>query len=72
MFLFTIISTKQALIEITSIAIWNRNKVAMALAIGVWAMNVGFFIQGKSCLLHSIAEHMGHTALLGNSGCAGE
>ena len=29
------------------------------MAFGVWAMNVGFFIQGKSGLLPSIAEYMG-------------
>ena len=30
------------------------------MAIGVWVINVGFLIQGRSRLLPSIAEQMGH------------
>jgi len=47
------------LIGIASLAIWNRNKVAVAMAISVWVINVGFLIQGKSRLLPSIPENMG-------------
>ena len=43
-------SLNQPLIEIASIAIWNRNKVVMAAAIGVWCVNLGFLIQGRSLL----------------------
>ena len=41
-----------------STAIWNRNKIAVAVAIGVWAINIAFFIQGRS-VSPSIAEHVG-------------
>ena len=59
-FLITTISTNQALIINTvSTALWNNNKVAVAMAISVWAINVVFLIQGRSRLLPSIAEHMG-------------
>jgi hypothetical protein len=37
-----------ALMETSSIAIWNRNKVVTALVTGAWATNVAFLIQGKS------------------------
>ncbi len=46
----TMVSPNQELIEIASIAIWNRNKVATAAAIGVWVINVAFLIQGKPLL----------------------
>ena len=36
------------LIESSSIAIWNRNKVVMAIAIVVWGTNVAFLIEGRS------------------------
>jgi hypothetical protein len=39
----------QALIEIASIATWEKNKVAMTAAIGIWCINIVFLIQGK-CL----------------------
>jgi hypothetical protein len=39
---------KRTLIEISSCAIWDRNKVAVAAATGIWLMEVGFLIQGKS------------------------
>jgi hypothetical protein len=41
-------SLNQPLIEIASIAIWNKNKVVMAAAISVWCINVGFLIKGRS------------------------
>jgi hypothetical protein len=44
------VSPNQELIEIGSIAIWNRNKVATAAAISVWVINVAFLTQGKSLL----------------------
>lgn len=37
-----------------SIAIWNRNKVVVATAIGVWVIDVGFFLQGKSLLAYLV------------------
>ena len=40
----------QALIEpeVSSIAIWNRNKIVMAIAGGLWLSNVAASIEGKS------------------------
>ncbi|KAI9453602.1 hypothetical protein F5148DRAFT_1289011 [Russula earlei] len=43
-----------ALIEASSIAIWNRNKIVVAIATGVWAVNVAVIIQGKS---HPTDDH---------------
>jgi hypothetical protein len=43
--------------DIASIAIWNRNRVVVATAIGVWGINVVISIQSKSLpflLLHTI------------------
>ncbi len=31
-----------------SIAIWNKNRVVVAISLGVWMINVGFLIQGES------------------------
>jgi hypothetical protein len=44
----TTISPHQTLIEAASIAIWNRNNIAVALAIGTWVINVVFLILGMS------------------------
>jgi hypothetical protein len=44
------IPLNQVLIEITSIAIWNRERVVVAMAITVWVVNVAFLVQGKSPL----------------------
>ena len=45
----------QLLIEIASVAIWNRNKVVVVASSIVWCVNVGFLIQGKSLLLFPAA-----------------
>jgi hypothetical protein len=34
--------------EVISIAIWNRNRLVMAMSLIVWGTNVAFLIQGKS------------------------
>jgi hypothetical protein len=39
---------KQELTEAASIAIWNKNKAIAAMALSVWAINIGFLIQGQS------------------------
>ena len=44
----TTTSPNQALIEAASIAIWNKNNIAVALAIGTWIINVVFLILGMS------------------------
>jgi hypothetical protein len=38
------------LIELTSIAIWNKNRVVIALATCVWGIYLAFFIEGESSL----------------------
>ena len=35
----------------TSIAIWNKNKIVFAFAMGTWLTNVGFLIHSKYILL---------------------
>jgi hypothetical protein len=40
----------QALIGAFRIAIWNKNKLAVAIAVIAWVTNVSFIIQGKSLL----------------------
>jgi hypothetical protein len=32
----------------SSIAIWNKNRVVVAIAVGVWVINIAFLIQGES------------------------
>jgi len=53
------ISINKVLIDATSAAIWNRSKIAVAMAIGVWAINIIFIIQGMFLLLPFTAGHMG-------------
>jgi hypothetical protein len=43
----TTIPRDQVLIEAPSIAIWNRQKVVVAVAISVWGIDVAFLIQGE-------------------------
>jgi hypothetical protein len=32
----------------SSIAIWNKNRVVVAIALGVWVTNIAFLIRGES------------------------
>ena len=48
----------QALINVASIAIWNRNKVATALAMSVWGASVGFHLHSKSLPFVPSAEDL--------------
>jgi hypothetical protein len=41
---------------LTSIAIWNRNKVIVGLSAIVWVTNGTFLIQGKSLSTHHVDE----------------
>ncbi|KAH9984314.1 hypothetical protein BJV74DRAFT_886472 [Russula compacta] len=45
---FLSIAAASLLIVIRVIAIWSRNKVVVAIAAGVWAINVSVMIRGKS------------------------
>lgn len=49
-FRYATISPIQTLIEVASIAIWDRNKVIMATTISVWVINVGVLTQGMFLL----------------------
>jgi hypothetical protein len=40
----------QELTEVGSIAIWNRNRVVVASAIGVWVINAASLLQSKPLL----------------------
>ena len=41
----------QTLMDDFSMAIWNKNRVVVAISLGVWTANVAFLIQGESgCL----------------------
>ena len=42
------ISRNRVLIDATSIAIWNGNKVVVTLVITVWVTSIGFHVQSKS------------------------
>ena len=48
----SIVPRSKLLMGTTSIAIWNGNKLAIALASGVWVANLGFLAQSKT--LHPV------------------
>lgn len=41
------ISVNEALMKPSRIAIWNKDKVVVAIATGVWVTNIAFMIQGN-------------------------
>ena len=45
---YTTIFPNQTFIEVVRIAIWNRKKVIVVIAITLWVTNAAFFIQCKS------------------------
>jgi hypothetical protein len=47
-----------------SIAIWNRNKVVVAMAISVWVVSAGFFLQGKSLFTYLVGDRELNSTLL--------
>ena len=55
----TAIFPDQTFIEVASIAIWNKNKIAMVMAISLWGANAAFFIYCKLVL----TCYMGYRAL---------
>lgn len=46
--IYTTIFLNKELINVASIAIWKRNKVAVALAMTVWVVSIGFHLHSKS------------------------
>ena len=46
------------LIDVASIAIWNRNKVVVTLAITVWGTSIAFHLRSKSLSLTASAEDL--------------
>jgi len=49
-FSFLTLSASTLLIALRVIAIWNKNRVAVAMSIGAWAINAGLSIQGVARL----------------------
>jgi hypothetical protein len=47
----------QPLIEASSTAIWNRDKIVTAIAASVWFTNVATSIHGKHCSLSLPTDH---------------
>ena len=45
---YTTIFPNQTFIEVFRIAVWNRKKVVVVMAITLWVTNAAFFIQCKS------------------------
>ncbi|KAF8481575.1 hypothetical protein DFH94DRAFT_400751 [Russula ochroleuca] len=43
-------ATASLLIVLRVIAIWNKNRVVVAIAVGVWVINIAFLIQGTARL----------------------
>jgi hypothetical protein len=55
----------QALIEPFSIAIWNKHKFAVTVAVITWVTNVSFIIQGKSLPFYPPADYReSHTNMI--------
>lgn len=55
----------------SSIAIWNKHRVVVAISLGIWMINIAFLIQGEFRRLplnHSVARNLIQTRL--NSGIA--
>ncbi|KAI0278320.1 hypothetical protein BC826DRAFT_1113452 [Russula brevipes] len=46
------------LIVLRIVAIWNRNRFAVATAFGVWGISAAFFIQSEALLLPRIADNL--------------
>lgn len=38
---------RQEFIKVSSIAIWNKNRVVAAISLGVWVTNIAFIIEGE-------------------------
>lgn len=55
---------------VSSIAIWNKNKIAVATATGVWITNVALLIQGEP--LFSVLLQAKDTNLFGLRYCSGK
>jgi hypothetical protein len=49
----------QVLIHAASIAIWNRNKVIVTLAITVWGISAAFHVQSKPLPPHPSCRRLG-------------
>jgi hypothetical protein len=60
----TAVSRNQAFIGAASIAIWNKNKIVMSMAIGTWGINVALLIQGKWLLPLSLVGARTHQAVV--------
>jgi len=55
----------QALIRVFSIAIWNKSKFVVAIAVITWVTNVSVIIQGKSLPFYPPANYReSHTNMI--------
>ena len=48
LFINTIVSPEWVFMEVVSVAIWEKDLVAVGIATGIWGINSAFLIQGKS------------------------
>ena len=59
--------------NVASIAIWNRNKVVVALAMIIWGISIGFHLHSKSLPFVPSAEDLEfHTNVFDNRYYTGE
>jgi hypothetical protein len=58
MYVFVQIPWDWILNEVVSVAIWIRNRLAVATAFGLWGIGVAFFIQSEALLLPRIADNL--------------
>jgi hypothetical protein len=42
--------SSNVLMELVSIAIWNRNKIIIGIVIAVWGTSISFFLESESLL----------------------
>lgn len=68
----TTISPIQVFIETASIAIWNANRTIVAIAIGIWGINIAFLVQGESVLQWGPCQWNPILISIGNRCCKGE
>jgi len=59
-----IVSKEQTLIRPVSIAIWNRDRVVVAIAAGTWGVSIPFFIQGVSRLRVASEPNVGRCVIV--------
>jgi uncharacterized membrane protein len=59
-------SFQNMLNEVASVAIWDKNKIAVSSAIIVWGINAAFYIQSGSLFLISSREFIPYFGMVGS------